>query len=59
MKPRITGARRSSDLTSTPHAFPSAVLLAFVSIAALTLLTVQPLEMICGAVIVWRSRGGA
>ena len=59
MKPHTGYARHSSDLSNILHAIPSAVMLAAVALAALTLLTLRPLEMICSAVIVWRLRGGA
>ncbi len=62
MKPRTANAWPSSDLTSILHAaltaIPCAVLLTVLGSYALTLLALRPLEMLCAAVIVWRSRGG-
>ena len=59
MKPRIDGARLSSNLNIILHVIPCAALLGVVTSYALVLLTLRPLEMLCGAAIVWRSRGVA
>ena len=63
MKPRIASARPVSKPNQILHvavtAIPCASLLLVLASYALTLLALRPLEMLCGAVIVWRSRGGA
>ena len=61
--PRADNAGRSSRPDQILHAavtaIPCAALLLALASYALTLLALRPLEMICGAVIVWRSRVGA
>ena len=63
MKPRIASARPSSKPDQILHAaltaIPCAALLLALASYVLTLLALRPLEMLCGVVIVWRSRGGA
>ena len=62
MKPRAGNAGRflkpDQILHATVTAIPCASLLLVLASYALTLLTLRPLEMLCGAVIVWRSNRG-